>query len=1068
MNRRTIGLLSTSSIVAMAAWVLAAPALAQPQQPAQDQGESVTVSASRINIEGYVAPTPVVTIGLEKLERDSRVNIGQELRTLPQLRQGGSSITSGSNNNNAAQANAGADTLALRNLGSGRNLILYDGQRVVTTQIQEGSVDLNTLPSAVIERVEIVTGGASSSWGSDAVTGVVNFIINKKFEGFKANVEYSNSSQVEYRQFVAEAVWGTSFLDGRGHFELAGTFKRSDDTVFDAQRAQQNGRTDVYNPNYCAALSPVNGTANRTCATVNPGQPLKITVYGSSGFDKVQGGLITGYNTGSGGSFSTLPTTSNQTVSWANTQSVKDSVQFGQRPVGPIGTMFVGQGAVPTAFNYGTVSGSTCYGACSNDQYSNTNGWNIAAIPFHSTTLFNYISYQLTDSIKASIQLNYGSLRSKNTGAAREPAGTNAERINPDNPYLPASVASQFGILSNGYDTRTGTYVLTGTLAQRQAAPSQFLQLGINEVGNRIAVGPTSEDKNAVYTYANLCSAVGQPCNEMYRQLERGVFTLEGTLFDHWNWTAYAQHSGSRITQKTPNNPVTTRFNNAIDAVRVTPDNVGTSGFALGSIQCRTLLLNPTSTDPNIAGCQPVNVIGYNNVSQAAYKWISPGLDPRSGILNRETVYLNQDVFSVAMNGTLPSPLPAGDIAVAFGGEYRHEQARRTRSNNSLGLPNSTFGFQAGNFPEYAGQFHVEEGFIEVNAPILKDDIVQTLNVTAAGRITGYSVSGQVETWKLGLQSQINDDVMVRGTWSLDIRAPTVDNLFATGGFNNQSNCPNLNVANQPFTPCKFFSGGNPLLVPEKANTLSAGIVFTPTFLDGFRASLDWYQIHVHGGFTSVAGNDIANRCRQGESNYCAVIVGRKSDGTYEGIFTSTINAALLSTAGFDLVSDYSFDFWNGQLDLGLNVNYTYDFSQIDGVGVRYQGAGLSSGRNTFGARLRGDLSATYKEGPWSWSIISRFTGDSRRWGGTQGQAALTLQSVAYSPAGTPSISGEFLQEGMIDNNYNAAVFPIDLRASYDWNDNVSLYAAVDNIQNLPSDGDALRRQYRVGFRFNY
>ncbi|HJT42682.1 MAG TPA: TonB-dependent receptor [Rhizomicrobium sp.] len=1047
MNRFSSQLRAGASVAALAVAVFAVPA------NAQDSVESITVSASRINIEGYVAPTPVVVLGLDKLERDARINLGDELRTLPQLRRG-SAITSGSNHNNAAQANAGADTLNLRNLGSNRNLVLIDGQRVVTSQIQDGSVDLNTLPDAVLERVDIVTGGVSAAWGSDAVTGVINLVLNKKFEGFKGNIEFSNSSEVEYRSFVAQAAWGTSFLGGRGHFVLAGTFKRSDDTVFDGQRDFDNdrphGRELVYNPNYCAALSPVSGTANRTCATVNPGQPLVITRYNTSGFQTTQGGIINNYTLGSGATGVPAP----------SAQQVRDNIQVGLPPGGLIGTMFVGPGAVPTAFNFGTVSNTTCYGACSNDHLSGTRGWQIAAIPFHSTTLFNYTSYQLTDSIKASIQLNYGTLRSKNTGAVREPT---SERINPDNPYLPASVASQFGTLSNGYNTATGTYTPASTVAQRQAAPSQSLTVGLAEIGNRIATGPTSDDKNAVYTYANLCSAVGQPCNEMYRQLQRGVFTLEGTLFDRWNWTAYAQHSGVRITQKTANNPITARLTNAIDAVRITPENVGTSGLPVGTIQCRALLLAPTSTNPNIAGCQPVNILGYNNVSQAAYQWINPGTDPRSGILNRETVYLNQDVFSVSMNGILPWALPAGEVAVAFGGEYRHEQAKRVRSTNSLGLPNFTF--QAGNFPSYSGQYNVKEGFIEVNAPILKDSIVQTLNVTAAGRLTHYSVSGQVETWKLGLQSQVNDDFMVRATWSLDIRAPLVDDLYATGGFNNQNNCPNL-ITQSTFSPCQFINGGNLNLVPEKANTISAGIVFTPTFIEGFRASLDWYQIHLHGGLTTVAGNDIATRCRLGELNYCASILGRRADGEYAGIFVGKVNAALLSTAGFDFVADYGLDVWNGQLDLGVNLNYTYDYSQ-DLLGVRFQGAGLSDARYNNGARLRGELSATYKEGPWSGTIVSRFTGDSRRFGGTQGQPGVVLRSVAYSPAGTPILSSGELDDGLLDDNYKGALFPIDLRASYDWNDNVALYAAVDNIQNLPDDSN-LRRQYRVGFRFNY
>ena len=1039
MNSLLHKLMLGGSTAVLATTIFALPATAQ------DAVETVTSSASRIQLEGYVAPTPVTVIGLEQISRDARVDLGDTLRSLPQLRSGGSSMNTGSNNNNAAQANAGANTLSLRNLGSNRNLVLLDGQRVVTSQIQDGSVDLSTLPDAVISRVEIVTGGASSAWGSDAVTGVINLIINKKFEGFKADLRFANSTEVTRRQYKGDVAWGTSFDGGRGHFMVAGTITRNDDAVFGGQRAHHNGRELVYNPAYCSQLSPVNGTANRTCATVNPGQPLMIHVDGVADFSRTQGGIITGYNL-AGAVGATAPAA-------PTAQEIRDRIAAGQHPGGLIGTHFVGENATPTQFNYGTVfNNSRCYGACSNDQFSGHNPFFIEAIPYHSATLFTYASYQLTDSIKASIQLNYGTLRSKNTGSVRD-AG---ETIRPDNAFLPQSIASQFGTLSNGYNTATQT---GGT----SATPTQSLSIGFTNINNRIAAGPASEDRNPLYTYENLCSGLGQPCNYMYRQLQRGVFTLEGSLGDNWTWNAYAQHSGIRIRQKTPNNPITARRNNATDAVRVTASNVGTSGLTVGSIQCRVVLQNPTSTDINIAGCQPVNIFGYGNVSQAAYKWINPGTDPRSGILNAESVYLNQDVFAGSMQGVLPWAMPAGEVSIAFGGEYRHEQARRRRTGG-IGIT-----FQAGNFPEYAGQYNVKEGFVELDIPILKDNFVQSLNLNTAGRLTDYSTSGLVETWKIGLQSQINDDLMVRGTWSLDIRAPLVDDLYSTGGFNNQNNCPNFNIGMAPATfTCQNISGGNPNLQPEKANTLSAGVVFRPSFLEGLSASLDWYQIHLHGGLQATGFDTVVSRCRLGEQGYCASISGlNTTTGLYTSVRTGKVNATLISTAGFDFQMDYGFAFWNGDLDLAFDATYVYDYSEIR-EGVRYQGAGQTEGRSNGGARIRGNLSANYKEGAWSWGIGTRFTGDAKRYGGTQGQPALALRAVSYSAAGTPTVSSGELQEGMVDSNYVPAVFPIDLRTSYRWNDNITIYFAIDNIQNLPTVDGTLRRNYRTGVRFNF
>ena len=118
--------------------------------------------------------------------------------------------------------------------------------------------------------------------------------------------------------------------------------------------------------------------------------------------------------------------------------------------------------------------------------------------------------------------------------------------------------------------------------------------------------------------------------------------------------------------------------------------------------------------------------------------------------------------------------MPAGNVAVAFGGENRHEQAGQFDAPATTRPPNP-----AGNFITYSGQYEVEEGFLEPDIPLLKNDLVEDLNFNAAGRGTSYSTSGLVETWKLGHDSQIDENIKLRGTRSLDIRAPMVSELFS-------------------------------------------------------------------------------------------------------------------------------------------------------------------------------------------------------------------------------------------------------------------------------------------------
>ena len=186
---------SMRSFLFMAAALAPISALAQDVTEAP---ESVVVSTSRISLKGYEAPTPVTEIGLEKIERDAKMDIGDLIREMPAT--GASpSLNNGGNAIDVSQGDAGLDTVSLRNLGIGRTLVLFDGQRVVSSNLLGGGVDLSTLPVTLIKRVDVVTGGASAAWGSDAVAGVVNLVLDKEFEGTKASVTLGSAYSLAIR-----------------------------------------------------------------------------------------------------------------------------------------------------------------------------------------------------------------------------------------------------------------------------------------------------------------------------------------------------------------------------------------------------------------------------------------------------------------------------------------------------------------------------------------------------------------------------------------------------------------------------------------------------------------------------------------------------------------------------------------------------------------------------------------------------------------------------------------------------------------------------------------------------
>jgi outer membrane receptor protein involved in Fe transport len=903
----------------------------------------------------------------------------------------------------------------------------------------------------------VVTGGASAAWGSDAVTGVINLVINKTFEGFKGSVSYSNNTEVDHQVYKAEAAWGTSFLGGKGHTLWAGTFTVSNDVVFRGQ-LPNDGRAFVYNSAYCSAVTYTGATG--TCSSVNAGQPLLVYAYNTGSATTTLGGLINNNTAGVAGS--------------------------GLAANGLKGQQFVGSPVTVSPFNYGTVyNNSICYNGCSNNTMTGLTPWDpVPAAPYHSATYFNYTSYQITPDITASIQLNYSRLSTRTFGGERQ---SSSVTVYADNPYLPESVAQSFvcqggvsaigaggagcvGTLSNGYDPYTHTN-RGGTLAQMQARPTQTLTMGLDYLNNTQI--PTSRSSGGdVWSLDNLCSAIGVPCSYASKAMMRGVFTLDGHLGDNWVWNAYIQNGTLRMAQNAPSNAVTARLNNAMDAVRVTSGNVGISGLPIGSIQCRGLL-NPSvisatkgiSAADEIAGCVPMNQFGSGNMSAASLNYVEPGLNPiGTGIQNRNLFILSQTTAAFSVNGILPWQLPAGEIAIAAGGEYRLEQAGQ--HNTDIRTQNTGYG--VGNVVPFSGQYNVEEGFVEVDAPVLKNDIVQSLDVSLGGRITNYSSSGLVETWKLGATSQLTDEYKVRVTWSYDIRAPSVWDLYSPGGPAGIT-CRGLS-GNGPANSCFNVTGGNPNLQPEKANTISAGMVFTPKWLDGLTASVDWYQIHLHGGIVTPSQNSILSNCRAGIQVFCDQITYKDPANTIiDSIFSTRVNAALLTTAGFDMQVAYGFDLFSGTMDLTFNGNYTYDFTQ-DLNNQVFQGAGATAGFYSGGPKFQGTLNANYREGAWSFGMQARITGDSIMDPGTEGQPGINYQSVTYTKVGgvdVATVSGGQRGPGLANPNYNAIRVPLDLRASYKWDNNITLFGAVDNVQNLPTDA-LLRRAYRVGIRFAF
>ena len=184
------------------------------------QVETVVVTGSRIQRPGYEAPTPLTALPAEELLATNPSDVGDALRQLPIL-----SATTGARGSTGS-GGAGGTFLNLRNLGAGNTLVLLDGSRFVPTS-ETATIDINMLPQQLVQRVDIVTGGASAVYGSDAVAGVVNFILDKEYEGIKGEVEAGIDNAGDDQEAGFKIAAGTSFGGGRGHIIASAEFYQS-------------------------------------------------------------------------------------------------------------------------------------------------------------------------------------------------------------------------------------------------------------------------------------------------------------------------------------------------------------------------------------------------------------------------------------------------------------------------------------------------------------------------------------------------------------------------------------------------------------------------------------------------------------------------------------------------------------------------------------------------------------------------------------------------------------------------------------------------------------------------
>jgi iron complex outermembrane receptor protein len=232
--QRTKGILRAALLSSAAAYLLA-PGLAQAQaKPASGQGvgvEEIVVTGSRIRRDTFNAPLPLATVDAAQLRQSGHVILGDALMEIPQIE-----ANSNAQNTSSTLFNSGQARVDIRGLGSSRTLVLMDSRRIINSDASSPAVDLNTIPSLMIDRVEVQPGGVSAVYGSEAIAGVVNLIMKKSFDGLQIDAQTGTTEKSDGQQVLVGAMWGRKFMDDRLSIVAGGEFAR-EDPVFQKDRA---------------------------------------------------------------------------------------------------------------------------------------------------------------------------------------------------------------------------------------------------------------------------------------------------------------------------------------------------------------------------------------------------------------------------------------------------------------------------------------------------------------------------------------------------------------------------------------------------------------------------------------------------------------------------------------------------------------------------------------------------------------------------------------------------------------------------------------------------------------
>ena len=905
------------------ALAIASAVCVSPALTAQEL-EEITVTGTRIRVtDGMASPTPVTSLTtLELMNFEPGGTVAEQLDALPQFFSTGTAARGGP----TLFGDGGGSYLDMRGLGRNRTLVLLDGARVVPAE-KRGTVNVDNIPTALVRSVDVITGGASAAYGADALGGVTNFVLDREFQGLNVSVSTGvNEAELDGQNYNMSVAGGFDFGE---KWNFIGSFKG---THIDEVYRKKSALSSDWFQDWDTIDNP------------DPNGPERITVPWVARIDRSPSGVISAR----GSALNGLQFTDDGT---------------GVRPfiLGDITSS--GRGAEtsggPDAMRASRASPSPVTG----NEVNNRTG-------------FAALKYQATETLSMYVQAVIG--RTESSSIAEHASFVRSspwyQTIYRTNPFIPGYIS----------DTESVPGTVAGIMDAEGLTSFQMNKQGSYLGQLEISAGEYSHTVFTLESYTagfNFDLANGWALSGSY---QTGESRKRGGEYPS------ARVDREALSRDAAIDPATGAIVCYVQLFNPTEEELANSSRVQGREAKRgetptgMPLASPIGLDNTVRDCVPHNAMGTEGVTQAAWDYMHTDkvLD---GVVE-------MDFAELLLQGDAYEGWGYGPVSFAAGVTWREQSFADEFPNPvvdlggpplndpSLGIRGIAPFYESGtaNLHQFStislleGGYDVTELFGELNVPIWESGSGNSrIGGNLAFRRSDYSSSGEQDSWKVGLEWQVFEDLRFRATKSRDVREASFQERFdvQTGG--TFVDDPQTGVNGILIT---FQRGRNPDLKPEEADTNVFGFVYEPSWMQGLRMSVDYWEVDISGAIDSLSEQDILDACFNsgGSSSLCPLIL-RDTAGQVASVNAPFLNLASAYAEGVDFEMAYNYEpnFFDSQAEtlslrlLAGKLLEKYDLPPGDSVPI-----------DQVGRRDRPDwtanLTARYGVGPWSFTWQQR------------------------------------------------------------------------------------------------